>query len=466
MKLKGSLKVMIDIFSFAILLFSTLYLPLSENICKAKTENILTVDDDKKECPYADYTSIQEAINGASTGDTIFVYNGTYFENIIVNKSITLIGENKNKTIIDGGGKDSVVYILADEVKISGFTIKNSGNDVLDAGIKLFSNHSIISDNNIIDNFFGIILINSSNNTIRSNRITKSKWDGIHLFESSNDNIIGDNNICSNNKHGILLWYCNNNAIYNNTIYSNNGFGVGLTGCFNIKIHRNNVSSNKGYGLYLCVSENNNISENIVSLGEDGGIYLSLSNNNSIVDNEINFNNYSGLYIGGNSNCNVIIGNNFRNNYEGICIDNSNHNIIIGNNFSSNHIGVCLGYFGYSYDNLFYHNNFIDNVQNAIDKRNTDTWYNSTLKEGNYWDDYNGTDSNGDGIGDVPYNIPGGDNQDRFPLMKPYERVPSDIEDNNSIDDSNRNTNIPGFELIFVIYAIAFVLFLRQGMRR
>ncbi len=65
------------------------------------------------------YTKIQDAINDSSDGDTVFVYNGTYYENIEFNKVIILIGQNRNGTIIDGGGNGNVVYVTA-ESELSG----------------------------------------------------------------------------------------------------------------------------------------------------------------------------------------------------------------------------------------------------------------------------------------------------------------------------------------------------------
>jgi len=75
------------------------------------------------------YTKIQDAINNASDGDTVFVYNGTYYENVIINKNNHILtGEDKNTTIIDGGKRNGNVVTIyyVDWVAISGFTIKNS----------------------------------------------------------------------------------------------------------------------------------------------------------------------------------------------------------------------------------------------------------------------------------------------------------------------------------------------------
>ena len=164
------------------------------------------------------YTSIQDAINNASDGDTVFVYDDSspYYENVVVDKSINLIGEDRNNTIIDGGGSVSVVYIFADWVNISGFTIRNSGIN----GISVHSNNIIINDN-----------------TINSNN-----YDGIDLYCSSNNTITG-NNINSNNDYGIELDYSSNNTISGNTI-SKNGIGIFLSDSYFNVIKYNNFKKN------------------------------------------------------------------------------------------------------------------------------------------------------------------------------------------------------------------------------
>ena len=115
----------------------------------------------------ADYTSIQDAVNAASGRDIIFVYSGTYFENVIVNKSIDLIGEDINTTIIDGGNNGVVINISAQKVNISGFSIMHDstgGSSAYPAGVYISRNSdwSIISGNMILDCVNGII--SNSNN--------------------------------------------------------------------------------------------------------------------------------------------------------------------------------------------------------------------------------------------------------------------------------------------------------------
>ena len=97
-------------------------------------------------------------------------------------------------------------------------------------------------------------------------------------------------------------------------------------------------------------------------------------------------------------------------------LDVSRTNIVIWNTIQNNNIGIKND--GISDGNLFHHNNLVDNSINAYDS-SVDRWDNEN--HGNYWSDYTGNDVDEDGIGDIPYNIPGGENIDRYPLMTPWE---------------------------------------------
>jgi parallel beta-helix repeat protein len=129
---------------------------------------------------------------------------------------------------------------------------------------------------------------------------------------------------------------------------------------------------------------------------------------------------------------NVISGNRIEGGYYGIPIERSNNNVFCKNYFANLHGwgegdenaggGVWIDYGCIAENNTFYHNVFIDNNYNVAFDENVrlidNSWDNG--KEGNYWDDYNGNDANGDGIGDTPYVI-NEDNIDYFPLMFPYD---------------------------------------------
>ncbi|UCD12939.1 MAG: PKD domain-containing protein [Thermoplasmatales archaeon] len=255
----------------------------------------------------AEYTIIQDAIDNASEGDSIYVYSGTYDSIVILGEYIgqlTLIGEDKDTTIIDGGNSGHVVRAYETqvsgnkiEIHISGFTIRNAGGNGFDC---------------------------------------------ISLSYAENSTIIG-------------------NKLINGDV----GEGVQLDHCKEITIQGNTISNCQGAGISLSISDNNVIENNLIQNNQKAIHLSSTSNNNIISNNTIKDNSQYGVYI------------------------------------------------VQSINNRFYYNDFIDNGQNAQDL-STNYW--SYNLQGNYWDDYNGYDNNSDDIGDIPYGVPGGDNQDEYPL--------------------------------------------------
>lgn len=198
----------------------------------ASDGNIIYVNDDAPPEWYdaTHVRTIQEGIDIAYDGDTVFVYSGTYHEHInIKSKSIILQGETKETTIIDGGGTGDVIKItadikiIADGVTVSGFTIKNSGNNYWDGGVEICSHNNTISDN-----------------------IIKSNNDGIYIWGGSRNNVIKNNIIEDNNESGIDISMVISSVIENNEI-SNTTEGTGLIieHSHNILIRKNNISNNK-----------------------------------------------------------------------------------------------------------------------------------------------------------------------------------------------------------------------------
>ena len=171
-----------------------------------------------------DYPTIQEAVNRASYGDVIFVRSGTYQENITIKKSITLIGENRENTILDGGGSGSVIIIRASHVTISRLTITNSHVKGCGIYVEYFGN--VISDNIIINNNIGIKVEYSSRNQVCKNIISSNKV-GMEMFFASG-NVICRNTFTSNDI-GIEIYYNSlDNIIYENT-FQQNGYGVRIS---------------------------------------------------------------------------------------------------------------------------------------------------------------------------------------------------------------------------------------------
>ena len=135
--------------SLFFIMICSIFTVFSVERCEATSEKILYVGGE-----LGNYSNIQDAIDNASAGDIVFVCNGSYYENVVINKAISLTGEDRDNTVIDGSGLGSVVSIFSDLVNISGFTIENGA-----VGIYLdsYSNDNSISGNYITDNIeYGI----------------------------------------------------------------------------------------------------------------------------------------------------------------------------------------------------------------------------------------------------------------------------------------------------------------------
>ena len=275
------------------------------------------------------YATIQEAVNASNNRDMIIVRDGTYTENIDVDKSLTIRSENGSAftTVIATDSDLHVFRVTADYVNINGFTVKGGTADkwpLYTAGIflSLGSEYCNISDNNASYNGDGIWLQNSSNNIIANNIANSNGNFGIFLFSICDNNILINNTVNSNNVTGIELWGSNNNMIVNNTALSNDR-GIYLFDSSSNILSGNNASDNNygiyHYAIYKMTSRNNNLTNNIIS-NNDYGIYLLKSRNNNLTNNIISNNNY-GIYMV-SSNSSNIKHNNFINNKEDIYYDN------------------------------------------------------------------------------------------------------------------------------------------------
>jgi len=218
-----------------------------------------------------DYATIQKAIDIATSENRIFVRTDSYPENIIIDKPIiSLHGENKDTTIINGNTYGNVITILpeAQEVNISGFTIANSGENY--AGILMESNQNILYDNYFVDNKIAISAVNSEENYF-SNNVIKNNDYGINFEMNSSTNTI-INNIIENNENGLLINEdCKANIISKNIIRNNNNYGIQIedSSC-TTTVTYNTIESN-GIGIKtigfsdICYFHHNCIDSNTIS---------------------------------------------------------------------------------------------------------------------------------------------------------------------------------------------------------
>jgi parallel beta-helix repeat protein len=194
------------------------------------------------------------------------------------------------------------------------------------------------------------------------------------------------------NQNGITLGISNNITVKNLQLSSFN-IGIVVMGSDNNKILENTITDNFR-GLDLTASENNTVSGNHIA-NNIGGIAL-----------ENMYNSIFGNIIANNSNF-------------GIHLYAAGYNNIIGNNITNNGRGILVSI---CYNNVIHHNNFVNNTNHVETDDSNGIWDNG--EEGNYWDNYNGTDGNGNGIGDTPYII-NENNQDNYPLTNVIPEFPS-----------------------------------------
>jgi nitrous oxidase accessory protein len=342
-----------------------------------------------------DYTTIQAAIDAALPGDTVFVRKGIYRENLFIGKALSLVGEDWQQTIIDGCGTGHVVYIKADNVKVAGFTIKNSSSEYPYSGIYLDeSNGCHIYGNNITAMYYGIRIYNSSNNYVSQNYVSR-------VYGSSSSTI------------GIELAWSHNNTINNNYLHIYYT-GIKLAESTNNFVERNILQPYYGGGYAFDVDYNSD--------------FNTFSNNNVTSSHKPGYSERyfsHGFYIR-NSVGNVLQGNKMRASSTCIYLYASNNTIMVENDFTYADYAINLQY---SHFCVFYHNNIFEGSIRFSSNLIGNLWDNGYPSGGNYWkyqspksDYYSGPNQDqpgSDGIVDKPYDL-GYGNKDRYPFMNPY----------------------------------------------
>jgi parallel beta-helix repeat protein len=210
----------------------------------------------------SDITDTSATLNGylASLGEYTTVLNGMYNENVDVHKSITVQAVS-SANVTAASPDDYVVYVTADYVNISGFSIEGLGDTITKGGIFLGvdTDNCMVLSNTVSNSYLGIYLYSSDNNIITNNTV-RDNYCGIRLIESDNNRL--GNNVIQDNGHGIMLENSHDNKVLGNDIFDNiepAGSGILLddTSSGNI-IHFNNIVGNLPYGIY-----NENTSENV-----------------------------------------------------------------------------------------------------------------------------------------------------------------------------------------------------------
>ena len=193
-----------------------------------------------------DFTSIRDALNSknVSSEDTIFVNKGIYNESVEINKSISLVGEDRDNTIINGDSEAAYVILInsINNVSVQNFTIEKSGVKLTDSGIYIISSGSMVSHNKIIGISEGIIIVSSINNSISDNIILFNNDAGIYMLFSSSNTFLS--NTISNNQRGISISGSRGNVFADNTISDNQeGVSTSSRSTINVFYHNNFVNN-------------------------------------------------------------------------------------------------------------------------------------------------------------------------------------------------------------------------------
>ena len=362
-----------------------------------------------------DYPTIAAAVGNATDGYTILVRKGTYDgpwnQTLMINKTISLIGEDAENTKIifhpawfsewyfatPLSGYYPSMVIDAEDVVIAGFTILTDG-----WAIKVNGNRAQVIGNIITTHFE----MRGSHQTVAYNTITSlyypngtvKSYAHIDLHGSyctATANTLVDGNICTYGSY--------------NSIFRNNGgsLGAGGDGTHNL-IYGNSLKDSGGIGIAATEII---VANNTITNSTSGGVYIGWGGDNIVFGNTI-------------TNCPA----------PGLSeTDNSWSTLFYANYVANNRWGAKI--VSQQSNTTLYHNNFVNNVNQvhcgtsetvtplsgpSFTRRLTHWGYFDNGTEGNYWSDYNGTDANFDGVGDTPYVIDE-DRSDHYPLMAPVD---------------------------------------------
>jgi nitrous oxide reductase family maturation protein NosD len=333
---------------------------------------------------HSDFPMIGPAVAAAAAGDTIEIRGGVYRENLVLDKTLTLVGEGQ--PTLFGTGIGSVVVIAAPGCEIRGLRIEGSGlgeTNEMDAAVQITSNGNRILMNRLRRVFYGVIVANATQNVIADNEIDGladrafgQRGDGIYLYRApgsvvARNRISGErdaiyfqyaprgeavDNVVSGSRYGLHDMFSDDAVIVGNT-FSDSSVGANIMNSRRIRVQRNRFSRNRGVpGVGVTLKDCDD----------------SVVRDNSVTDNA-----------------------------RGLLLDGSAANRFVANTFRDNDVAVSL--FSSAERNAFGGNEFIDNWSDLVlSGRDSGTQW-TIDGRGNYWSRYRGFDFDGDGIGDAPH---------------------------------------------------------------
>lgn len=326
--------------------------------------------------------SVEMAISSSQNGDTILIRNGLYKEHsLVVDKSITILGEGKS--VIDAENTPVEIFtVTADHVVISGMTFKGVATSYLKeyAAIKINrAAHGTISNNRILDCFFGVYLAYAQNYKVINNTIIGNAKDeasagnAIHAWKASNLEIAY--NEVTTHRDGIYFEFVDDSEIHHNKSYKNLRYGLHFM-FSNRDVYHHNEFTDSGAGVAVMFSKNIRMDDNTFKRnwgGSSYGLLLKEISDGSISNNK------------------------FIQNTIGILAEGASRLKMNKNQFTKN--GTAIDMKGNCLENEVAENNFLANTFDVV----TNSKYSTNSYSANYWSNYSGYDLDRDGIGDIPY---------------------------------------------------------------
>ena len=352
------------------------------------------------------YTRIQNALDNASTGDTVYVYSGTYNENIVIEtEGLTLMGENKaTTTICSRNSAKNTTKIIALHVTLQGFTIENAtGSNILwdTSGVFICSSYAVIRDNVIRDNRLGLCTLNIvynvtiCNNSFLDDGILFGNYEHTPTYpEVPLDCFL--HTVYNNTVNGKPLYYFKNihdfvvpadagqvilsnctNVTVTDTYLTHCNFPIMLNYCQNCHVENNTVEDTYGEIITMrsenCTFQHNTVDQIIF------GVCLDQKSHNNVIRYNTVTNSSGGVMVMIESANNVVYGNTFLGNSLGIGLrQGAHHNTFSNNSLKQNDIGLYLT--GAPYDNVIENNTFMKNTLQVQSIGKTRNYYNN-----NYW---------------------------------------------------------------------------------
>ncbi|TMI20303.1 PKD domain-containing protein [Candidatus Bathyarchaeota archaeon] len=290
--------------------------------------------------PSTQYPTIQSAVTAAVSGDSIIVASGTYAENVLIDKSLTLTGAGNSSTFLDGQGiGPGVTVFTTSGVAISGFTIRNPG--IFNSSVLVISSFQVKVSQSV--------LVGSSKQS-----------NGTTIYDSYAVTVAST--VETGNLYGVAVQGGFANVIQEDNA-SGNVIGVGIFNSTGNVVKLNTLRyGSEGVRIWYPGATGNLVTRNLIANNSAAGISMLSSSGNRIIGNEVDFNNLLSTT-------------------EGIYLSSSTGNRIYYNNIRNNTLQVYAVYAG--------------DMTGSV-------WNDSgTRPKGNFWSDYNGTDADNDGIGDT-----------------------------------------------------------------